>query len=51
MYNNGVLPNTGITTVGFGLTANGMVCLGICITIIGLVLFKLLRFKVKDVRR
>ena len=52
MYNN-VLPNTGVTAttiVGLGMTANQMVSTGICIFIVGLILFKLLRFKAKDAK-
>jgi hypothetical protein len=50
MYNNtGVLPVTGMVSVGIaGLSGHQMVALGLFVTVVGVMVFKMFRFKVKD---
>jgi hypothetical protein len=48
MYNNNVLPQTGMMTVGLGLTANNCLAIGLTLIVVGLISFKLLKFKTKD---
>jgi len=49
MYNNNVLPQTGAVAMGiFGLSTGSNIALGICLVITGIVVFKLVRFKIKD---
>jgi len=51
MYNNNavVLPQTGMVASGIlGLTGHQSLALGVFIVVVGIMLFKLFRFKLKD---
>lgn len=49
MYNNNILPQTGAISTGiFGLSTSNNIALGLCIILSGIVLFKVIRFKIKD---
>ena len=52
MYNqNFVLPQTGAVTLGaFGLSTSNSVAIGACLLISGIIIFKLIRFKVKEAK-
>lgn len=50
MYNNtGVLPVTGMVSAGVaGLSGHQMIALGLFIVVVGVMSFKMTRFKMKD---
>jgi len=53
MYNNSgmVLPQTGMIASGaFGLTGHQSIALGLFCVVVGIMLFKLVRFKAKDIK-
>ena len=44
-----MLPTTGAVSTGiFGLSTNNTIATGISLIIIGIIVFKLIRFKIKD---
>lgn len=45
------LPQTGMIgagTIALGMTGNQMIATGLLLTVVGIILFKLVRFKIKD---
>lgn len=49
MYNNNVLPQTGAVSLGIlGLSTQNSVVIGLCLIITGLVIYRAVRFKIKD---
>jgi hypothetical protein len=44
-----VLPTTGVTgIVALGLTGHQMLAVGVFVVVVGIISFKILRFKIKD---
>jgi hypothetical protein len=49
MYNKTILPQTGMVGLGlFGLSAQNSIITGFCFIIVGIILIKLIKFKLKD---
>jgi hypothetical protein len=49
MYNKTVLPQTGMVGLGLaGMSTQNSIITGFCFVIVGIILFKLIRFKLKD---
>ncbi len=52
MYNKTVLPQTGMIGLGFfGMSIQNSIVTGFCFIIVGLIAFKLIKFKLKDSKR